>query len=138
MTIGWAYGEAWSDWFAILIASIFTRSYNLQFTKFFSQSNKEPFTYDVWKNLKSWYPSFPLSAMIQFWSDSFPSSWKCFLIFLEKFNILKINILTHKFFTLLIRKLFVILMNIIKLPGKRTELNQPNFYERLMYLHCLL
>ena len=66
----------------------------------------------------------------------FPFPMELFCDFSSKFN-KKINILAYKFFTLLIRKLFAILINIIKLTGKRTELNQAHFYERLMYLHCL-
>ena len=73
----------------------------------------------------------PLLEMSLTGIQCLPGKW-CFRVFLENFNN-EINLLTH----LLMHPIFTIFIHIIKLTGKWTDLNQANFYEKLMYLQCL-
>ena len=70
----------------------------------------------------------PLLEMSLTGIQCLPGKW-CFRVFLENFNN-EINLLTH----LLMHPIFTIFIQIIKLTGKWTDLNQANFYEKLMYL----
>ena len=41
MVIGGKYGRGWSGWFAIVIANVFVRGYDSQYTNILSMSDKD-------------------------------------------------------------------------------------------------